>query len=214
MTQRITRYLALAAQRPALFTHVPEAELILDPAVLEDYAARCNEEIGLIFENPFLSLVVDLIRAPDGTFGRYYRILHPYAYAGSVILPLWQGNIVLLRQFRYGTRQYEIELPRGSAEPAFSPEENAKKELLVEIGGQVRTVVPLGPILRDSAQTPQPAYLFLAHMDGIGAVQREEGIDGYLTLTPEQTISWILDGRIRDSYTIAAVAKARFAGLL
>ena len=71
------------------------------------------------------------------------------------IIPLTDaGEVVMVRQFRHGTREVTLEVPGGLVDPQdASPLEAARRELLEETGYAADRVEPLGVI------DPNPAFL-------------------------------------------------------
>jgi 8-oxo-dGTP pyrophosphatase MutT (NUDIX family) len=63
------------------------------------------------------------------------------------IIPLTPDNqVVMVRQWRHGTRSVHLETPGGLMEEGESPEECARRELLEETGYEAGEVMPLGTV--------------------------------------------------------------------
>ena len=63
------------------------------------------------------------------------------------ILPLTNDDqIVLVRQWRQGTRTVELETPGGMVDPGETPEDCARRELLEETGYQADTLTVIGRV--------------------------------------------------------------------
>ena len=100
-----------------------------------------------------------VIRLPTGT-EREKIIIHPgHAVA---ILPVTDGTVKLLRQYRYAVEQYIIEAPAGTLEPGEEPEACARRELIEETGFAAATIVPRGFIWTTPGFTDEKIYLFEA----------------------------------------------------
>ncbi len=70
------------------------------------------------------------------------------------VIPLTpQNEVILIRQYRHGTREVTLEIPGGIVEPDDSREDAARRELLEETGYQESEMVPLGFV------HPNPAFL-------------------------------------------------------
>jgi 8-oxo-dGTP pyrophosphatase MutT (NUDIX family) len=70
------------------------------------------------------------------------------------VIPLTPDNqVVMVRQYRHGTREITLEIPGGLTAPGDSPEDAARRELLEETGYEGDQLVLLG------SACPQPAIL-------------------------------------------------------
>ena len=63
--------------------------------------------------------------------------------AGVVILPVKDGKILLMHNFRHATRSWQWEIPRGFGEPGVSAEDQARAEVSEEIHAQVSELVQI-----------------------------------------------------------------------
>jgi ADP-ribose pyrophosphatase len=222
------RYLELTRLRPELFTNPPGAAfyILLRESEIneaEAYMAGRHQRngtpeewatVGVVFQDQYLLLVRDAVRYSDGSLGTYIRMIDPDPrFLGVVILPVWQGKVLLIRHFRHATRTWHLEIPRGfgSAEDA---EESAKRELAEEIGAPEATFTRLGEMYPDSSAGNSRVALFHAAVTSYGRPETIEGISDVLP-TPvaefEQMISeYVLD----DGYLLAAYARAKARDLI
>ena len=120
-----------------------------------------------------------------------------------------EGRIVMIRQYRFGTDSYTLEIPGGIVDPEDpDPKDGALRELFEETGyraaDQARCL-PLGSV------QPNPAILNnLAHSYIVGPVRRvsnpeldeHEAIET-LEIAPEEIPARIASGEIRHALTIA-----------
>ncbi len=74
----------------------------------------------------------DDVILPNGKTSSREWINHPGAVVVIPILP--NGDIAMIRQFRYSVGEEFIELPAGKLDKGETPEECAKRELEEEIG--------------------------------------------------------------------------------
>ncbi|MFC8765016.1 MULTISPECIES: NUDIX hydrolase [Streptomyces] len=203
----VGRYDVLRGERPELFRNEPGGiEILTDPAAVE--AAG-----GVVYQDPYVLLVRDAVRFPDGRTGTYTRSVSATAAPGCVILPLLGDRMVLIEHYRHATRSWHWEIPRGFGTARLTGEANAAKELAEEIGARVRELLPLGSLHPDSGVSADLVLLFAARIDAVGSLETGEGIRGSLTLPFAEAESMIADGRITDGFTIAAMTRARLAGL-
>ncbi|WP_086830370.1 NUDIX hydrolase [Streptomyces sp. NRRL B-24572] len=201
------RYARLREERPELFRNEPGGiEILTDPAAVE--AAG-----GVVYEDPYVLLVRDAVRFPNGYTGAYIRAVSATAEPGCVVLPLLGDRVVLIEHYRHATRSWQWEVPRGFGTAGLTGEANAAKELVEEIGAKVRELVPLGSVHPDSGITGDRVLLFAARIDAVGRLETGEAIRRSLTVSSAEAEAMIADGRITDGFTIAVMTRARLAGL-
>ena len=206
---KISRYFEYISKFPKFFSPNDSIRIVTDRKELEKYALNSHSDIGVIFENDDFAIIVDLLENESGSRYTYSRIINKNGYNGVVIVPVYEGKIVVLEQFRHGTRQLEIELPRGFSEPAILPEKNAAKEVFEEIGGKIGKIECCGSVISDTGLTGGEVYVFICKLESIGDLLREEGIRGYKLLSLEEIEDLIYKGVIRDSFTISAISKIK-----
>ena len=95
-----------------------------------------NEGEGLdrkvIHKGRILELSVDRVRLPNGAICELEMIRHPGAAA---VVPLdIDGQVLLVRQYRYATDGWLLEVPAGKLEGEERPEACALREVEEEVG--------------------------------------------------------------------------------
>lgn len=203
--------------------------IILDPAEIAAWQAQrraeleakgqpaCWADLGIVLDDPYFMVIRDLVEFPDGRRNGYSRV---YSQAdlrggrGVVVLPVYQGKILLLRQFRHATRQWHYEVPRGYGEPHVPAAENARKEIEEETGGTIARLEDLGLFYNNTGLEGQAVALFYAELASVGLPEKNEGIDAFVWVSLGELETWIADGTITDGFTVAAYAKAKLKGLL
>ena len=161
-----------------------------------------------VYRGGFLSLQRDVVRMPDGAQAVREYIRHPGAVA---ILALFaDGRVLLERQFRYPHHRDFIELPAGKREAGEPPLETAKRELLEETGYVAAEWRRLGVIHNAIAYSDEGIEIYLAR----GLEKREAKLDPgefleVFTLTFEETLAMVRDGRITDAKSVAALLWAK-----
>lgn len=161
-----------------------------------------------VYRGGFLSLQRDVVRMPDGAQAVREYIRHPGAVA---ILALFaDGRVLLERQFRYPHHRDFIELPAGKREAGEPPLETAKRELLEETGYVAAEWRRLGVIHNAIAYSDEGIEIYLAR----GLEKREAKLDPgefleAFTLTFEEALAMVHDGRITDAKSVAALLWAK-----
>ncbi|MFI2640887.1 NUDIX hydrolase [Streptomyces sp. NPDC018610] len=172
---------------------------------------------GVVSANRHLWYLRDAVRFPDGRLGLYDRIMPPPgASPGVVVLPLLgpEGLVVLVEHHRHATRERHWEVVRGFGDPGATDEENVTRELREEISASPTAVIALGDLHPDTGLLAHRVRLYAARVDGLGDPERGEGIRRIVTVTAAEAEEMVADGRISDGFTVAALYRARLAGLL
>jgi ADP-ribose pyrophosphatase len=85
-------------------------------------------------------------------------------HSGGVgIVPVIDGNVVLIRQFRISIERELIELPAGRLEPNENPMECAARELEEEIGYRAGKLIRLSSYFASVGNSNERMYLYLAN---------------------------------------------------
>ncbi|HEX6983180.1 MAG TPA: NUDIX hydrolase [Balneolaceae bacterium] len=85
-----------------------------------------------IFKGQLLHVFSDEARLPDNSVSVREWIKHPGA---SAIVPVFEnGDVMLVRQFRYPAKQIFYETPAGKIDPGETPDTTAERELKEEAG--------------------------------------------------------------------------------
>lgn len=85
-----------------------------------------------IYKGELLHVFKDRARLPDGATSTREWIKHQGA---SAILPVCSnGDVILLKQFRYPVRQVFWEVPAGKIDPGETPDSTALREVQEEAG--------------------------------------------------------------------------------
>lgn len=205
--QSIIRYLEIVNQYPHYFSQNDMLPLVLDYNFLTEYTTTYNTPLGVIYESPFYLFIVDLIKGINNKYYTYSRIINLNPTNGLVVIPIYQNDFVLLKQFRHGTRAYELEFPRGFSEANITPLENVTKELNEELEAEIRSIHYLGEVISDSGLSGGSVDIFVAYIDKIGSLSKEEGIDSVQFVSNGVFQEMVLANKIRDGFTLSAYLK-------
>ncbi len=169
----------------------------------------------MAFQDQYLLILRDAVRFPNGTLGTYLRMTSMAEdVPGVIILPIYEGKIVLERHYRHGPRAWLVEIPRGFGEEGLTPEENAQRELKEEIGADIVRLESLGIMRPDASSIGGYDCLFFAELASLGALDAGEGISNLIFVDLEEFHRMIADGDITDGFTLCAYARARAKNLL
>lgn len=160
-----------------------------------------------VYEGNLLHVFKDSVELPNGMDGSREYIKHNGAVA---IVPVTaDGKIIVEKQYRYPVAQVITEIPAGKLD---SPDENhleaAKRELREETGYTAKTWIEIGKFYPSVAYTTECIYLYMAKDLTLG--ERELDADEFLNVEEvslDSLVQDIMDGKIGDGKTIAAVLK-------
>lgn len=172
----------------------------------ERLAERCvsSEEI---FNGRILHVLRDEVELPNGDRSVRERIAH---VAAVCVVPVTaDGQVYVERQFRYPLDEVITEIPAGKLEPGEDPLTGAKRELKEETGLTADKWTDMGLFYPAAAYCAEVITLFLA--EGLHQGSQELDEDEFLdvkTLPLSELLADIMDGKVPDSKTQAAVLKA------
>lgn len=100
-----------------------------------DDAPDMSHEERISTEYPFagklIKVRVDKVRLPSGKESNREVVEHP---GSVVIIPVTtDGKVIFVRQYRYATGEYLLELPAGLSDEEEDPEQTAVRELKEEV---------------------------------------------------------------------------------
>jgi 8-oxo-dGTP pyrophosphatase MutT (NUDIX family) len=172
----------------------------------QSHAARSIATLSTreVYRNRWMRLREDRILRANGQEGIYGVVEKDDA---AIILPIDQGRVWLVEQFRYTIEERALELPQGGWEMEIAnPEELACGELKEETGLLAAEVIHLGTLWIAYGFTRQKQHVFLA--TGLTQSQREPDAEEHdlvvHSVTVDEFEQMMLDGRIRDNCTVAA----------
>lgn len=151
------------------------------------------------------SIRTDTARSPRTGREHDFYILESADWVN--VIPLRSdGQVVMVRQYRHGIREFTLELPGGLVNPGDTPLDAARRELLEETGYQAEEITLLG------AAHPQPAILANRHHTFLAtnvwqttALNLDEGEDVQVVLLPLSEVQRrIAGGEITNGMVILA----------
>ena len=181
-----------------------------------------EQKPGLIERKPvhkgrIVDLSIDTVRFPNGKTGELEMIRHSGA---SAVLPVLSSpdaedpQILLIRQYRYASGGYMLEVPAGRPDaPGEDWEVCARRELEEETGLVAGTMTKLTEIFTTPGFTDEKIHLFMATDLTTGTTRLDE--DEFLGTEVFQlsaALELVRDGGIQDAKTICTLLYA--AGFL
>ena len=169
----------------------------------------------IAYENPWIRVREDKIRRPDGSDG-IYGVVERSDFV--VIVPLRDGHVTLVEQYRYPVHARMWEFPMGTWEtaPATDPMVLAAAELREETGLTAGSMRHIGTIFQGPGYCTQIGHIFIATALTQGDHEREateqDMVCREFSLDAFETM--MRDGIIQDGMTIAAFGLLRLKGLI
>ena len=159
-----------------------------------------------IFNGRVIRVTLDKVQLEDGTTSTREVVHH---HGGACVLPVdADGNVTIVRQFRYALGEELWELPAGKLEAGEDPFEAAKRELSEECGLTADTYTELGVVYPTVGYDSEKIYLWAA--EGLHTVGQHLDAGEFLDVVKmpfAQALGLVMDGSIRDSKTQVALLK-------
>lgn len=165
----------------------------------------CSDEI---YNGKILRLTVDTVELENGKTAKREIVHH---HGGSGVIPIGaDGQVYLVRQFRYAFGRELLEIPAGKLEQGESPLETARRELAEECGLAAERFIDLQPIYPSVGYDTEIIHMYLA--TGLHETEGRPDEDEFLDLVKmplDEAISMVENGEILDGKTVAALLKVK-----
>ena len=165
-----------------------------------------------VLEGRLVTVQDDTVELENGREAFREVIRHPGAVA---VLAVEDGQILLVRQYRYCIGRELLEIPAGKLEPGEEPLPAAIRELSEETGCECAELIPLGRYYGSAGCLDEGIHLYFGKVSRKGVSHPDE--DEFLTTerrTPAELEAMMAAGELPDGKTLAAFALAKAKGLL
>lgn len=178
-----------------------------EPGKLKEQKISSKE----IYDGVLLHVFSDEVRLPNGKTSVREWVKHPGA---SAVVPVFDdGDVMLIKQFRYPLRKAFYEVPAGKIDEGETPEESAARELKEETGIAFDTLKALGEYHPTIGYSDEVIHLFLAQNVELTGRKEDEDEDEFIItekLPFEEAVEMAYLGEITDGKTIAALVRAQY----
>ena len=157
-----------------------------------------------IFSGKLIDLYFDQVELPNGKTSTREWINHPGAVCLIPILS--NGDICLIRQFRYGPQEEFIEIPAGTLDDGEDPLNCAKRELEEETGYQANKLTFLTNIHPAIGFSNEKMWMYLA--EDLVVTKNNLDHDEFLEPIPtplNTALKWVWSGKITDVKTVIGI---------
>jgi len=160
-----------------------------------------------IYRGRTFNVDVDQVRLPNGREVEMELVHH--RGAAAVVPVLDDGTVLLVRQYRYATGGWLLEIPAGKLVGGESPETCAGREAEEEVGYRPSKLEPLGWIWSTPGFADEKIWLFLA----TGLESTKQGLEEDEVLQIErmplqEAIDKAASGEIHDAKSAVALLRA------
>ena len=160
-----------------------------------------------IFDGRLLHVFFDEARLPDGSTSTREWIKHPGA---SAVLPVFEdGDVMLVKQFRYPVAQLFYEVPAGKIDPGETADSTATRELKEEAGLTCQQFHYLGNFYPSIGYTDEIIHLYLAW--DIEEFEQRVDEDEFLEKSRmpfREAVEMVHTGEISDGKTAVTLLRA------
>ena len=155
-----------------------------------------------VFKGKLIGVRVDRVRTDSGRETTREVVEHPGAVA---ILPvLDDGQVLLVRQYRYAVGRELLEVPAGTREPGEEPQVTAARELREEVGYDADRIDEMFVYYISPGWCNERLFGYRATgLTEVGAQPDQDENIEIVPIDPDDTPTLIAQGQIADAKTIA-----------
>jgi len=166
---------------------------------------KLSEELK--YENPWINLTEYKVITPAGTEGIYGKV-HFKNIAIGVIAIDAEDNTYLVGQYRFPLDLYSWEIPEGGCPEGTDWLESAKRELKEETGFEADSWTEILKMHVSNSVSDEFAVVYVAQQLTAGKSEPEDTEQLSIKKMPfKQAVQWVMDGKITDSISVAAILK-------
>jgi len=162
-------------------------------------------ESRVVFDGRIMKVLHDKIRYENGFETDREVAVH---HGATAVVPITaEGNVLLVRQYRYAMDEMTLEIPAGLYEPGENPEVCAARELEEETGFKAGKLEFLYRFYSSPGFCTETIHVYKA-TDLIPSKQNldEDEFVEIFEVPLSEAVAMIHDGRIVDGKTIAALS--------
>lgn len=162
-----------------------------------------NKNRKEIYSGQIIKVYRDTVKLPNGKFAEREIVLHNEC---SAVLPIQNGKIILVRQYRYPIKSCSLEIPAGIMENEESPQDCAYRELREETGLIANNLSFMFKIHSSIGFCNELVNVFFADDLLIGSQNFDD--DEFITIEKyslDEVLEMIKKNKITDGKTVCAI---------
>lgn len=160
-----------------------------------------------VFKGKLLHVFYDEAELPNGETGTREWIKHPGACA---VVPVFEnGDVMLIRQFRYPMAQIFWEVPAGKIDPGEDQDSTAFRELEEEAGLRAEKYEYVGHFYPGIGYSDELIHIYLAW--GLTSVSQNMDEDEFVIkerIPFQKAVQMVHSGEINDGKTVICLLRA------
>jgi len=162
---------------------------------------------NLVYDNPWINLTEYQVITPAGTPGIYGKV-HFKNIAIGVMAIDKEGDTYLVGQYRFPLNEYSWEIPEGGCPEGTDYLASAKRELKEETGLEAKNWTELLRMHLSNSVADELAVVYVAQDLIAGEAAPEDTEKLTIKKLPFETVlKWVMEGKITDSISVAAILK-------
>ncbi len=171
-------------------------------------------EKRVLYSSPWINLRLDRVLLPDGSVIDHHVLDYPYKAVS--ILPIREdGQVLMIKNYRFITDSEGWEIPAGKVEQEESCEKAAARELLEETGYVANTFTYLGFYYPSNGSSNQEFHIFVA----TGLSQYTESFDSNEIMevqwfSREEVKTLVLNNEIVDGLCLTTLFWGQLRGFV
>lgn len=159
-----------------------------------------------VYDGKIIKVRRDEVRLSSGRESVREVVCHSGACA--VVPILENGDIILVKQYRYAFDKYILEIPAGKINDGEEPLECIKREMAEEIGKKSEKWDYLGKILPSVGCMDEIIYIFTARELGDYKLAEDYDEDIELvTVSQAEAVNMIKSGELDDAKTVCGLLR-------
>lgn len=165
-----------------------------------------RKESERIYEGAILNVRRDKVTAVKG---EAYREIIEHNGAVAMVPVTDEGNVVMVRQYRYACGRPVLEIPAGKIDIGEKPDSAARRELKEETGYEAEEFIRLGSINPSVAYSEEVIHIYaaLGLRAGEQSLDEDEAVD-VVEYPFREIYDMAAEGKLVDAKTIAGLMMA------